>query len=48
MCVKLLLRNLNPSPFSPHPTTTYTYGVTVELRMCGGYYGPTFTSVNFQ
>ena len=28
MCVKLPLGNLNPIPYPPHPTNTYTCGVT--------------------
>ena len=36
MCVKLPLRDLNPNPCPPHSTITYTYGVIVALRVCGG------------
>ena len=36
MCVKLPLGNLNPGPYPPHPTSIYTYGVTIVPRMCGG------------
>ena len=36
MCVKLPLEDLNPNPYPPHPTSTYTYGVTVAPRVCGG------------
>ena len=28
MCVKLLPRDLNPDSCHPHPTSTYTCGVT--------------------
>ena len=33
MCVKLLLRDLNPNPYPLHPTSTYTCGVTIAPRM---------------
>ena len=37
MRVKLPLENLNPSPYPPpHFTSTYTYGVTITLRVCDG------------
>ena len=36
MCVKLLPRDLNPSSYPPHPTNTYTCGVTIASRVCGG------------
>ena len=36
MCVKLPLKNLDSDPYSPHPTNTYTYGVTIAPRVCGG------------
>ena len=36
MCVKLPPRDLNPDPCPPHPTSTYTCGVTIALRVCGG------------
>ena len=32
ICVKLLPGNLNPSPYPPHPTSTYTYEVTIAPR----------------
>jgi len=35
MCVKLPLGDLNPDSFSSHPTSTYTYEVTIALRVCG-------------
>ena len=35
MCVKLPLGDLNPNHCPPHPTITYTYGVTVALKVCG-------------
>ena len=34
MCVKLPLGNLNPDSYPPHPTSTYTCGVTIAPRMC--------------
>ena len=37
MCVNLLLGDLNPDPYPLHPTNTYTYGVTIALRMCRGH-----------
>ena len=36
MCVKLSPRDLNPDPYSLHPTDTYTCEVTIALRVCGG------------
>ena len=36
MCVKLLPGDLITSPYPPHPTNTYTCGVTTTLRVCGG------------
>ena len=36
MCVKLPPGDLNPDPYSPHPTSIYTYGVTITPRVCGG------------
>ena len=36
MCVKLLPRNLNPDPYSPHPISTYTCGMTIVPKVCGG------------
>ena len=43
MCVKLLLGDLNPDPFSstPHkyPTSIYTCGMTTALRVRGGLLG---------
>ena len=35
-CVKLPSRELNPIPYPSHPTSIYTYGVTITLRVCGG------------
>ena len=35
MCVKFPLGDLNPDPCPPHPTNTYTYGVTIAPKMCG-------------
>ena len=37
MCVKLPPKDLNSSPWPPHPTSTYTCGVTIALRVCGGW-----------
>ena len=39
MYVKLPLEDLNPSPYLPHSTSTYTYAVTIAPRMCGGSAG---------
>ena len=36
MCVKLLPGDLNPGPCPPHPTSTYTCGVTIAPRVCIG------------
>ena len=36
MCVKLLLRDLNPNPYPLHPTSTYTCRVTIALRVYSG------------
>ena len=36
MCVKLPLRDLNLSSYPPHPTNTYTCGVTTVPRVRGG------------
>ena len=36
MCVKLPSGDLNPGPCPPHPTSTYTCGVTIALKVCGG------------
>ena len=36
MCVKLPPRELNSGPCPPHPTSTYTCGVTITPRVCGG------------
>ena len=36
MCVKLSPRDLNHIPCPPHPTSTYTCGVTIALRVCSG------------
>ena len=36
MCVKLPPRDLNLVPCLPHSTSTYTCGVTVTPRVCGG------------
>ena len=36
MCVKFPLRDLNPDPCPPHPTSTYTCEVTIApiVRGC--------------
>ena len=34
MCVKLPPRNLNPNPYPQYPTNTYSYGVTIALKVC--------------
>ena len=44
MCVKFPPGDLNPGPYPPHPTSTYTYGVTIAQRMCGGGYRILFKS----
>ena len=36
MCVKLPLGDLNPDPYPPRPTSTYTCGMTIAPRVCGG------------
>ena len=36
MCVKLLSRDLNSGPYSSHPTSSYTYKMTIAPRMYGG------------
>ena len=36
MCVKFLLKNLNSNPCPLHLTSTYTYEVTITLRVHGG------------
>ena len=36
MCVKLPPRDLNHGPCPAHPITTYTCGVTITPRVCGG------------
>ena len=33
MCMKLSSENLNPSSYSPHPTNTYTYEVTIAPKI---------------
>ena len=35
MCVKFLPGDLNPDLCPPHLISTYTYGVTITLRMYG-------------
>ena len=36
MCVKLPLRDLNPGPYPPHPTSTYTCEVSTAPRVRDG------------
>ena len=36
MCVNLPFEDLNLSLYPPHSTSTYTYGVTIAPRVCGG------------
>ena len=33
MCVKLSLKDLNPVPYPPHPTSIYTCGVTIAPKV---------------
>ena len=35
MCVKFPPKDFKPDPCPPHPTNTYTYGVTIILKMYG-------------
>ena len=39
MCVKFLSSDLNIDPCLPHPTSTYTYEVTIMPRVHGGING---------
>ena len=34
--MKLSPRDLNPDPYPPYPTSTYTCRVTIAPRVCGG------------
>ena len=36
VCVKLPSRDLNPGLYPLQPTSTYTCGVTIALKVCGG------------
>ena len=36
MCVKFPSEDLNPDSYPPHPISTYTYGVTIALKVCDG------------
>ena len=36
MCVKFSLGDLNPGPYPPHLTCTYTCGVIIAPKICGG------------
>ena len=36
ICVKFPFENLNPDPYLLHPTSTYTRGMTITPRVCGG------------
>ena len=38
MYVKFSPGDLNDDPCPPHPTSTYTCGVTIALRVCGNIY----------
>ena len=38
MCVKLFLGDWNPDSYPSHPTNTYTCGVIIASRVCGGNY----------
>ena len=40
MCVKFPHRDLNPNHYLPHPTSTYTCGVTTAPKVCGGPFPP--------
>jgi len=31
MCIKLLIGNLNPDPYPPHPTSTYTVTLLMSI-----------------
>ena len=35
MCVKLPPENLNHNPYPPHPTSNYTYRVTITPKVRG-------------
>ena len=37
MCVKLLLRDLNPNPCPPRPTNTYICRVTTAPKVCSDF-----------
>ena len=37
MCVKLPLGDLNPDLCHPHPTSTYTYKMTIVPKVCGSH-----------
>ena len=45
VCMKLIFWNLNPDPYPPHPTSTYTCEVTIAPRVCGGHLRVLLTSV---
>ena len=38
MCVKLPFGDLNLGPYPPHPTSIYTYEVTIAPKVRGGDY----------
>ena len=38
MYVKLSLKNLNPGPYTPHPTNTYTCRIIIASKVCGGVF----------
>ena len=35
MCVRLFSGDLNSDSYLPHPTSTYTCGVTITPKVCG-------------
>lgn len=37
MYVKFLSKNLNPSSYPLHPTSTYNYGMTIILKVRGDH-----------
>ena len=45
MCVKLSPRDLNLDPYSPHPTSTYTCGVTIALTLLNYNWPSTYTFI---
>ena len=45
MCVKLPPRDLNLNPYSPHPTSTYTCGVTIAFTLLNYNWPNTYTFI---